>query len=101
MPSALWSPMRRIKLSGRERAVLKALGFAEAILGEQIREYTQIQPDDLTDVLNALLAAGFVESKPYREQVTRTEMPTVEFEGNPAYPHRLKSSLQRPLGEAG
>ena len=25
--------MRRIKLSGRERAVLKALGFAEAILG--------------------------------------------------------------------
>ena len=50
--------MRRIKLSGRERAVLKALGFAEAILGEQICEYTQIQPDDLTDVLNALLAAG-------------------------------------------
>ena len=45
--------MRRIKLSGRERAVLKALGFAEAMPGEQIREYTQIQPDDLTDVLNA------------------------------------------------
>ena len=30
--------MRRIKLSGRERAVMKALGFAEAILGEQIGE---------------------------------------------------------------
>ena len=87
--------MRRIKLSGRERAVLKALGFAEAILGEQIREYTQIQPDDLTDVLNALLAAGYIESIPYREQVTSTEMPTVEFEVNPAYTHELKSSMQR------
>jgi hypothetical protein len=87
--------MRRIKLSGRERAVLKALGFAEAIPGEQIREYTQIQPDDLTDVLNALLAAGFVESNPYREQVTPAEMATMEFEVNPAYAHELKSSMQR------
>ena len=68
--------MRRIKLSGRERAVLKALGFAEAIPGEQIREYTQIQPEDLTDVLNALLAAGYVESKPHREQITSAEMAT-------------------------
>jgi hypothetical protein len=84
--------MRRIKLSGRERAVLKALGFAEAIPGEQIRDYTQIQPDDLTDVLNALLAAGYVESKPYREQVTSDEMLKVEFEVNPAYAHELKSS---------
>jgi len=87
--------MRRIKLSGRERAVLKAIGFAEAFLGEQIREYTQIQPDDLTDVLNALLAAGYIESNPYREQVVPTEMPMVEFEVNPAYAHELKSSMQR------
>jgi hypothetical protein len=87
--------MRRIKLSGRERAVLKALGFAEAIPGEQIREYTQIQPDDLTDVLNALLAAGYVESKPYREQVTSAEMATVEFEINPGYVHELKISMAR------
>ena len=88
--------MRRIKLSGRERAVLKALGFAKAIPGEQIREYTQIQPDDLTDVLNALLAAGYVESKPYREQVTSAEMPTVEFEVNPAYVHELKTRCSAP-----
>ena len=87
--------MRRIKLSGRERAVLKALGFAEAIPGKQILDYTQIQPDDLTDVLNALLAAGYVESKPYREQVTSAEMPAVEFEINPGYVHELKTSMQR------
>jgi len=87
--------MRRIKLSGRERAVLKAVGFAEAIPGEQIREHTQIQLDDLTDVLNALLAAGYVESKPYRDQITSSEMATVEFEVNPGYVHELKTSMQR------
>ncbi len=87
--------MRRIKLSGRERAVLKALGFAEPVPGEQIREHTQIQTEDLTDVLNALLAAGYVESKPYREQVTTAEMAAVEFEINPGYVHELKISMQR------
>jgi hypothetical protein len=87
--------MRRIKLSGRERAVFKAIGFAEAILGEQIREHTQIQPDDLTDVLNALLAAGYVESKPYYEQVAAADMPTIEFEVNPAYVHELRASMAR------
>jgi hypothetical protein len=87
--------MRRIKLSGRERAVLKALGFANAMLGSEIVEYTQIQDDDVTDILNALLTAGYVESKPYREQVTATEMVTFEFEVNPAYVHELKVSMAR------
>ena len=87
--------MRRIKLSGRERAVLKALGFAEAVSGAEVQAYTQIQPDDLTDVLNGLLAAGYVESKPYCEQVTQAEMPTVEFEANPAYVHELRAAMAR------
>jgi hypothetical protein len=87
--------MRRIKLSGRERAVLKALGFAEAIPGQQLLEHTQIQLEDLTDILNALLAAGYVESKPYREQVISAETATTEFEVNPAYAHELKGSMQR------
>ena len=87
--------MRKIKLSGRERAVLKALGFAEAVTGGQVLEHTQLQPEDLTDTLNALLAAGYVESKPYREQVSKDEMPAVEFEVNPGYIHELKSTMQR------
>jgi len=87
--------MRRIKLSGRERAVLKALGFADAVSGTEVQVYTQIQPDDLIDVLNGLLAAGYVESKPYREQVTQAEMATVEFEANPAYVHELRAAMAR------
>ena len=87
--------MRRIKLSGRERAVLKALGFANAMPGSDIVDYTQMQPDDVTDVLNALLTAGYVESKPYLEQVTPTEMVTMEFEVNPGYVHELKVAMAR------
>ncbi|MGI8957763.1 MAG: hypothetical protein ACR2II_12735 [Chthoniobacterales bacterium] len=83
--------MRKIKLSGRERPVLKALCFTEAVSGAQVMEHSHIQPD----VLNALLAAGYVERKPYREQVTAEEMPTVEFEVNPSYIHELKSTMQR------
>ena len=83
--------MRRIKLSGRERAVLKALGFAEAIPGEQIREYTQIQPDDLTDVLNALLAAGL-----RREQtVSRASHVHRDADGGVRSKSRLRARTQK------
>jgi len=87
--------VRRIKLSGREHSVLKALGFAEALPGSELQERTQMRADDITDTLNALLAAGYVESKPYYEQVTATEMSAVEFEVNPGYVHELRSAMAR------
>jgi len=87
--------MRQIKLTGRELAVLKALGFTSAVSGSDILNHTQIQAEDATDILNALLAAGFIESKPYYEQVTPTEMVTIEFEVNPAYVHELKAAMTR------
>jgi hypothetical protein len=87
--------MRRIKLSGRERAVLRAVGFADAIPGEEIREHTQIPLEDLTDVLNALLGAGFVESCPYRDQITVGELAAMKFEVNPSYAHELKDAMLR------
>ena len=87
--------MRQIKLSGRERAVLKAIGFATAVPGSQIQAHTHMPLDDMTDVLNALLAAGYIESKPYCEQVTPAEVPPMEFEVNPGYVHELKTSMQR------
>ncbi len=87
--------MRRIKLSGRERAVLKSIGFAEGAPGAELLEHTQMPPDDMTDVLNALLGAGYVESKPYREQVSVTEMRETNFEVNPGYVHELRESMAR------
>ncbi len=54
-----------------------------------------MESDDVTDALNALMAAGFVESIPYAEQIGLAEMPVTTFEVNPAYTHELKRALIR------
>ncbi len=87
--------MRQIKLSGRERTVIRAVGFAEAMAGEEIREHTRLAPDDLTDVLNALLTAGFIESQPYRESIEASDLETMKFEVNPSYAHELREAMFR------
>jgi len=84
-----------IKLSGREASVLRAIGFTNSMLGAEIQDYVKMESDDVTDALNALMAAGFVESIPYSEQVGLAEMPVTAFEVNPAYTHELKRALVR------
>ena len=54
-----------------------------------------MQSEDVNDTLNSLLAAGFIESIPYVEQVDLAEMPVTAFELNPAYAHELKQALRR------
>ena len=87
--------MRNIKLTGREVSVVKAIGFAEAMLGAEIQDSTRMQPEDVTDTLNSLLSAGFAESIPYRDQIEMAEMPVTAFELNPAYAHELRAALIR------
>ena len=86
--------MRRIKLSGRERAVLKAVGFAEGAPGAELLEHTQMPADDLTDVLNALLAAGYSRANRIasRSASRKCRRP---FEVNPGYVHELRESMAR------
>ena len=85
--------MRDIKLSGRESAVVRAIGFAESMLGAEILDYTRMEPEDVGDTLNGLIAAGFVEPIPYSDQVDLAEMPTVAFEVNPAYAQQLRIAV--------
>jgi len=87
--------MRHIKLSGREATVVRAIGFTEAMMGAELQDSTHMDGDDVTDTLNGLVAAGFVESIPYREQVPLAEMPVTAFEVNPAYVQELKRALIR------
>jgi hypothetical protein len=87
--------MRNIKLSGREASVVRAIGFTESIMGAEIQDTTHMEPDDVTDVVNSLLAAGFIESVPYSEEVQMAEMPMTAFELNPAYVHELRQALAR------
>jgi hypothetical protein len=87
--------MRMIKLTGREASVVRAIGFNESMLGAEIQDFTRMESQDVTDVLNGLIAAGFVESIPYCEEVDLAAMPGTAFETNPAYAHDLKRALVR------
>jgi hypothetical protein len=88
--------MRQVKLTGREATVVRAIGFTESMLGAEIQDYVRMETEDVTDTLNSLLSAGFVESIPYSEQIQMAEMPVTAFEVNPAYAHQLKEALIRP-----
>jgi len=85
--------MRHIKLSGREATIVRAIGFAEAMMGAELQDQTHMDGDDVTDTLNGLMSAGFVESVPYYEEIQLAEMPVTAFELNPAYANELRQAL--------
>ena len=87
--------MRAIKLTGREASVVRAMGFTDSMLGAEIQDLTRMELEDVTEVLNGLIAAGFIESIPYCEEVPMAEMPATAFEVNPAYVHELRQALVR------
>ena len=87
--------MRNIKLTGREASVVRAIGFSEGMLGAEILDATHMEPDDVTDTLNGLLSAGFIETVPYCELVDMAEMPVTSFEMNPSYVQEVKAALFR------
>jgi hypothetical protein len=86
--------MRIIRLSGREASVVRAIGFADAALGSEIQDNTRMEVEDVTDVVNSLIAAGFIESIPYTEQVDLAELPVMSFEVNPAYSQQLRNAVR-------
>ena len=51
--------------------------------------------EDVTDTLNSLMSAGFVETVPYYDEVQLADMPVTAFELNPAYTHELRQALYR------
>lgn len=87
--------MRSIKLTGREATVVRAIGFTESMLGAEIQDLTHMELEDVTDTLNGLMAAGFIESVPYCEEVQLAEMPVTAFEINPSFVHELRHAIQR------
>jgi hypothetical protein len=87
--------MRNIRLSGREATIVRAIGFTEAMMGAEIQDCTHMEIEDVTDTLNSLMSAGFVETVPYYEEVQLAEMPVTAFELNPAYVHELRQALRR------
>lgn len=74
---------------------MRAIGFTEAMMGAELQDQTHMESEDVTDTLNSLMSAGFVESVPYSDEVQLAEMPVTAFELNPAYAHELKQALYR------
>ncbi|MFL6583937.1 MAG: hypothetical protein ACJ8KU_05420 [Chthoniobacterales bacterium] len=87
--------MRNIRLTGREQNIVRVIGFAEGMLGAEIQDNTHMDAEDVTDTLNSLMSAGFVECIPYRDQIEMAEMPVTSFEINAAYAHELRDALYR------
>jgi hypothetical protein len=87
--------MRNIKLTGREATVVRSIGFTEAMMGAEIQDCTHMEVGDVTDTLNSLMSAGYVESIPFYEEVQIAEMPVTAFELNPAYVQELKMAIYR------
>jgi hypothetical protein len=87
--------MRQINLSGREATIVRAIGFTEPVMGAELQDSVHMDIDDVTDTLNSLISAGFVESVPYYDEVQIAEVPVTAFELNPAYSHELRQALYR------
>ena len=58
------------------------------MLGAEIQDFTHMEVEDVTDTLNSLMSAGFVESIPYSEEVQIAEMPVTAFEVEPGLRRR-------------
>ncbi len=65
------------------------------MLGAEIQDFTRMEGEDVTDTLNSLMAAGFIESIPYSEDVQLAEMAVTQFEINPGYVQGLRDALVR------
>ncbi len=85
--------MRLVKLTGREMTIVRAIGFSDSALGADIQDLTKMELEDVTDALNGLIAAGFVESIPYSEEVQMADVVATAFEVNPAYAHELRRAI--------
>ncbi len=75
--------------------ILKAIGFTDSSMGADIQDLTKMSLEDVTDTVNGLISAGFVESIPYSEEVPLCDVMGTAFEVNPAYAHELRRAIVR------
>ena len=87
--------MKKIKLTGRELAVIRAIDFVNGNTGAEIAERTHIETADLVDILNGMCDAGFMETLPYVEHVTTEACAAQHFDLNPSYALELKEAMRR------
>lgn len=65
------------------------------ITGEELQVQTQLPPEDLVDVLNALLSMGYIETPTMQESVAQSGYAAETFEVNPACASDLKAAIRK------
>ena len=89
--------MKQIRLTGKERTVIRGIGFALGCSGEELLEHTRLEADMLLDLVNAMIDAGYVETTPYCEKVAPGALGTTTFEVNPGYAHALREAIGKSV----
>lgn len=87
--------MKEIKLSGRERTVLRYIDWATGTIGSELQETTRLEAEDLVAVLNGLLEVGYIETEPYADQTDEATFAQTTFEVNPSYALELRAAMAR------
>jgi hypothetical protein len=92
--------MKEIKLTGREKAVIKAIDPTMGSIGSDILERTKLEEDELLDLLNGLTDVGYVEAytaagSPIQVHVTPDRFAGTRYEVNPSYALQLREALRR------
>ena len=85
--------MKQIKLTGRERSVLRVLDFSAGNTGEELLESARLEPDDLIDVINSLMGPGYLEMVPYAEEAALETFRSARFDINPSYAQELRAAM--------
>lgn len=87
--------MRKLKFSGRESSVLRAIDFSTGTSGMEIMERTLMDSTELLDIANRLLDLGYIEALPAAEQVSEATFLAAHFEINPAFAGDLRAAILR------
>ena len=85
--------MKQIKLTGRERSVLRVLDFAAGNTGEELMESSRLEADDLVSVLSSLMGPGYLEMSPYAEEAVLETFRAARFDINPSYAQELRAAM--------
>lgn len=85
--------MKQIKLTGRERSVLRVLDFVGGNTGEELLESTRLEADDLVSVLSGLMGPGYLEMSPYGEEAALETYASARFDINPSYAQELRAAM--------
>jgi hypothetical protein len=87
--------MKKIKFSGREVAVLRAIDFSLGSTGGAIMERTRLEAEETLDIVNSLMDTGYIETNPPCAFVEVFALFDTLFEINPAYVHDLRQAIIR------